>query len=68
MKRTVRLVAEEPSKRNGKARLYAYGAKAIADVAGTAVKTVVRATETGKLNPHSLESVREWTTKRKTKH
>lgn len=43
MKRAVRLVAEEPARRNGKARLHAYGIRAVANVAGVSTKTVRRA-------------------------
>ncbi len=65
VKRTVRLVAEEESKRNGKARLYGYGVRAVASVANVSVKTASRAVVSGALNLGSLESVRHWTTNRK---
>lgn len=65
LKRKVRLVAEEPSRLNGKARLHAYGARAVASVAGVSVKTVRRDAISGRIDLASLESVRRWITERK---
>lgn len=56
MKRTVRLVSEEPERRNGKARLFAYGIRAVAKLAEVNEKTVRRAAANG-LKLDSLASV-----------
>lgn len=60
MKRTVRLVSEEQARRFGKARLYAYGLRAVAQVAGVSVKTVSRERDAGRLDLGSLASVVAW--------
>lgn len=57
MKRTVRLVAEEPGRPHSKARMFAYGFRAIALLAGTSEKTVRRSVARGELDPASLASV-----------
>ena len=56
MKRTVRLVAEEPKRRGGKARLWAFGLRAIARAAGVSEKTVRRAAGT-EFDPAALAEV-----------
>jgi len=64
VKRTVLLVAEEPVLRNGKARLYAFGVRAIAAAGGVSEKTVRRAIVNGTLNPSSLGCVLRFLTER----
>jgi hypothetical protein len=65
VKRTVLLVSEEPTRRNGKARLYAYGIRAIAEVIGTSAKTVRRASGRD-FDPASLASVLRFVNERQS--
>lgn len=60
MRRTVRLVNEEPSKRDGKARLSAFGLRAVASLAGVSLRTVRRAAKAGELDMGSLAGVSGW--------
>lgn len=62
MRRHARLVTEEPAKRAGKARLYAYGFRAIAAAAGCYEKTVRNAVQAGKLDPQNLRAVSAFVT------
>lgn len=57
MRRSVRLVAEQPARKGSKARLFAYGFAAIADLSGVSEKTIARAINRHDLNPQSLFSV-----------
>ena len=60
MRRTVRLVNEEPSKRAGKARLSAFGLRAVASLAGVSLRTARRAAKAGDLDMGSLAGVAGW--------
>lgn len=64
MRRSVRLVAEQPARKGSKARLFAYGFAAIADLSGVSEKTVARAINRNDLNPQSLISVVNFISKR----
>lgn len=54
--RIVSIVSEEPQKRGGKARLWAFGLRAIAKAAGVSEKTVRRAAGT-EFDPAALAEV-----------
>ena len=60
LRRTIILVEQEPAKANGKARLYGYGIRAVASLAGVSVKTARRAETAAELNLGSLRSVLAW--------
>ena len=60
LRRTIILVQEEPTKENGKARLYAFGIRAVASLAGVSLKTARRAETAAELNLGSLRSVLAW--------
>ena len=58
--RQLRLVDEEPFRSHGKARLFAFGFRAIANLSRASLITVKRAHLSGKLDCNSLESVIKW--------
>ena len=60
LRRTIILVEQEPTKANGKARLYGYGIRAVASLAGVSLKTARRAETAAELNLGSLRSVLAW--------
>lgn len=66
-RRTVTVVAEQPTYKGDKTHMHAYGVQAIAAVAKCSTRTVERAFEAGALDMESMESVLIWVGSRKPK-
>ena len=56
-RRTVKVLEEQEDAKNSKSRLFAFGVKTIAKLAGSCVRTVQNDVRSGALKPESLRGI-----------